>query len=93
MRALAMMHRSAFHLDCTAIFPACRFDCTKCMAEVQSTLAQTPGVAGLHTEGQGADARLIIEHDPAQASPEQLLETLGRLPSFCRASFVPTVLG
>ena len=57
-----MTHRTAFHLDCTAIFPACRFDCTKCMAEIQSTLAQTPGVAGLHTEGQGAGARLIIEH-------------------------------
>ena len=88
-----MTHRTAFHLDCTAIFPACRFDCTKCMAEIQSTLAQTPGVAGLHTEGQGAGARLIIEHDPSQVPPEQLLETLRRLPSFCRASFAPTLLG
>ena len=88
-----MTHRSAFHLDCTAIFPACRFDCPKCLAEIQSTLAQTPGVAGSYTEGQGAGARLIIEHDPSLAPPEQLLETLRRLPSFCHGSFLPTVLG
>jgi hypothetical protein len=88
-----MTHRSAFHLDCTAIFPACRFDCARCMTEIRSVFAQTPGVAGLLMEGEGADTRLIIEHDPSQVPPQQLLETLRRLPSFCRASFVPTLLG
>jgi hypothetical protein len=88
-----MAHRSAFHLDCTAIFPACRFDCAKCTAEIRSVLARIPGVTGLHTEGEGADARLIIVHDPSQATLEQLIGLLRRLPSFCQASFVPTLVG
>jgi hypothetical protein len=88
-----MIHRSVFHLDCTAIFPACRFDCARCMTEIRSVLAEVPGATGLHTEGQGAEARLIIVHDPSRVTPEQLLEHLCRLPSFCRASFVPTLLG
>jgi hypothetical protein len=88
-----MAHRSAFHLDCTAIFPACRFDCAKCMAEIRSVFARIPGVTALHLEGEGADARLIIVHDPSETTSEQLLQTLRRLPSFYRASFVPALLG
>jgi hypothetical protein len=88
-----MTHRSVFHLDCTAIFPVCRFDCGRCMTEIRSVFARIPGVTGLHTEGEGADTRLIIVHDPSQVTSEQLLEDLRRLPSFCQASFTPTLLG
>jgi hypothetical protein len=88
-----MAHRSAFHLDCTAIFPACRFDCARCLTEIQAVFLGLPGVTGLHMEGGGADARLILEHDPTRVTPEQLMETLKRLPSFYRPSFTPTLLG
>jgi hypothetical protein len=88
-----MAQRSAFHLDCTAIFPACRFECTKCMEEVWSILTPIPGVEGLCTAGEGADTRLIVVHDPSRVTAERLLEILGRLPSFSEASFAPTLLG
>ena len=88
-----MAQRSAFHLDCTAVFPDCRFECTKCLEEVRSVLTRIPGVEGLGTAGDGADTRLIIVHDPGRVTAEQLLEILGRLPSFTQASFVPSLLG
>jgi len=88
-----MAQRSAFHLDCTAIFPACGFECTKCLEEVRSVLTRIPGVEGLYTAGEGADTRLIVVHDPVRVTAAQLLEILGRLPSFSEASFAPTVLG
>ena len=88
-----MVHRSAFHLDCTALFPDCRFQCPKCWEEIRSVFAQMPGVSDLYTEGQGADARLIIVHDPSQVTAEQLMSILKRLPSFHKAFFTPTLLG
>jgi len=88
-----MAQRSAFHLDCTAIFPACRFDCARCMKEIQSVFARIPGVDGVRAEGEGADAKLIIVHDPSQVAAEQLLGIFRRLPSFHEASFVPTLVG
>ena len=88
-----MAQRSAFHLDCTAVFPACRFDCARCLAEIRSVFAGIAGVTGLHLEGEDAEARLIIAHDPSVATVEQLITLLRRLPSFCQASFVPTLVG
>ena len=88
-----MTHRSAFHLDCTAIFPDCRFECAKCLREIESVFGRIPGVDGLRTEGEGADARLIVVYDPSQVTEEQLMQAFRRLPSFCRASFTPTLLG
>ncbi len=88
-----MVHRSAFHLDCTALFPDCRLECAKCLQEIRSVFTQVPGVDGLHTEGQGADARLIIVHDPSQVTADQLLDLFKRLPSFHHASFTPTLPG
>jgi hypothetical protein len=93
MKEPAMAHRSAFHLDCTAVFPACRFDCTKCIAEIRSVFLRIQGVTGLHAEGQGVEARLIIVHDPSTVTAEQLMEVFKRLPSFYRASFTPALLG
>ena len=88
-----MAHRSAFHLDCTALFPECQFHCAKCLSEIQSVFADLPGVDSLHTEGQDAETRLIITYDSCQVTPEQLLDLFKRLPSFYRASFIPTLVG
>ncbi len=88
-----MVHRSVFHLDCTGLFPGCRFECARCLQEIRSVFSQIPSVDGLHTEGEGADARLIIVHDPSQVTAEQLLGILQHLPSFHQAFFAPTLLG
>ena len=88
-----MPQRSAFHLDCTAVFPACRFDCARCLAEIRSVFAEIPGVTDWHLEGEGAEARLIVVHDPAVVTVEQLTALLRRLPSFYQASFVPILVG
>jgi len=88
-----MVHRSAFHLDCTAIFPLCRFECAKCLEEIRSVFMRIPGVESLCTTGEGADTRLIVVHDPVRVTATQLLEILGRLPSFSEPSFTPTLLG
>jgi hypothetical protein len=88
-----MVYRSAFHLDCTALLPDCRFACARCLQEVRSIFTQIPGVDGLYTEGQGTDARLIIVHDPSRITAEQMMDILKRLPSFHKAFFAPAVLG
>ncbi len=88
-----MPHHSVFHLDCTAIFPACRFDCVRCLAEIQSVFTALPGVTALHLEGEGAQTRLIVAHDPTVVTAEQLTDVFRRLPSFYRASFAPTLVG
>ena len=88
-----VVHRSAFHLDCTGLFPDCRFECVNCLREIHAVFAHVPGVDRLHMEGEGADARLMIVHDPSQVTAEQLLDILKRLPSFHRVSFTPTLLG
>ena len=89
----AMTHRSVFHLDCTALFPDCALGCQRCREEIRSVLTRLPGVAGLYLEGDGADARLIVTHDPSQVTAEHLLDVFRGLPSFHAASFVPTLLG
>lgn len=63
------------------------------MEEVRSIFARIPGVEDLCAEGEGADTRLIVMHDPGRVTTAQLLEILGRLPSFSEASFGPTSLG
>ncbi|MBM4026590.1 MAG: hypothetical protein FJ280_14495 [Planctomycetes bacterium] len=93
MKNHALAHRSVFHLDCTGIFPDCRFECTRCLREIQDVVAHIPGVESLHTQGAGADARLIVVHDPAQITAEQLMDAFRHLPSFHKVSFVPTLLG
>ena len=87
-----MAQRSAFHLDCTAILPACRFECARCLEEIRSVFTQIPGVEDLCTAGEGAQTRLIVVHDPTRVTAAQLLEILRRLPSFSEAPFVPTLL-
>ncbi len=88
-----MVHRSAFHLDCTALLPDCRFECARCLQEIRSVFTQIPGVDGLQMEGQGAQARLIVAHDPSRVTAEELVDLLKRLPSFHKAFFIPTLLG
>ena len=88
------MHgRSAFHLDCTPLIPECGFKCPKCIREIESTLTGMQGVSKVYVEGEGAEQRLIVEHDPGRVTVEQLMDIIKGLPSFYEGFFIPTVIG
>ena len=87
-----MVTRSAFHLDCTPIIPECGFKCAKCLQELQSVFGEMPGVDSCYTEGEGENAKFVVEHDPSKVTIEQLVETFRRLPSFYKEFFFPRLL-
>ncbi len=80
-----MMQRSAFHLDCTPIIPACGFDCTRCIDEMRAVFAKTEGVSKFYMEGDG----VVVQHDPDVVSVEQLMAIFKILPSFHEGHFIP----
>ena len=87
-----MITRSVFSLDCTAIIPACEFNCAKCLMEIQSVLGKMQGVDKAYTQGQGKDTKLIVEHDASNATVKYLMQTFGCLPSFYEGFFVSELL-
>jgi hypothetical protein len=87
-----MTTRSAIHLDCTSIIPECEFQCAKCVREIEAIVGQMRGVDRVYLNSEGEKARLIVEHDPARATVERLLETFAGLPSFCHGYFAPELL-
>jgi hypothetical protein len=87
-----MTARSAFHLDCTPIIPECEFQCAKCVQEIEAVVGQMRGVDRVYLNSEGEETRLIVEHDPAHATVERLLETLAGLPSFYSGYFAPELL-
>ncbi len=83
-----MTSRTAFHLDCTLIIPACGFTCGKCIEEMKSIFGATQGVSKFYREGDG----VVVEHDASVIAVDQLLDIFRNLPSFYRRRFVPTVM-
>ncbi len=83
-----MISRSAFHLDCTPIIPACGFNCAKCLEEMKAVLAGTPGVSKFYREGHG----VVVEHEASMVAVERLLEVFRGLPSFYESHFVPSIM-
>lgn len=83
-----MTNRSAFHLDCTPVIPACGFNCGKCIEEMKSVFGRTPGVSRFYREGSG----VVVEHDADVISVEQLMDIFRALPSFYENHFVPSVM-
>ena len=81
--------RSAFHIDCTGIIPACEFKCPQCVQEIESTFALMQGVSKCYMEDEAEGARIIVEHDPNLVTAEKLMDTFRRLPSFYKGFFVP----
>ena len=84
-----MTNRTAFHLDCTPIIPACGFTCGKCIGEMKTVFGATPGVSAFYRGGDG----VVVEHDPGVVTAEQLMEVFRGLPSFYQSHFVPSVMG
>lgn len=87
-----MITRTAFHLDCSPVIPECEFACLKCMQEIETTLTSKDGVSKVYMEGEAEEAKLIVEHDPAIATVDKLIEDFKMLPSFYEGFFIPTVI-
>lgn len=83
-----MNHRSAFHLDCTPIIPACGFQCGKCIEEMAFVFANTEGVSKFYREGDG----VIVEHDSNTVAVVHLIDIFKNLPSFYEGRFIPTLM-
>ncbi|UCD51186.1 MAG: hypothetical protein JSW27_00870 [Phycisphaerales bacterium] len=87
-----MITRTAFDLDCNPIIPECGFRCPKCIQEIVTTLTSKEGVSKVYMEGEAEDEKLFVEHDPAIATVDQLIEAFKTLPSFYEGFFIPTVI-
>ncbi len=84
--------RSEFDLDCNPVIPECKFQCPKCIEEIISTLTGVPGVSRAYMEVDGEEQSLVVEHDSATASVEQLIDVLKTLPSFYEGYFIPSLI-
>jgi hypothetical protein len=80
--------RTAFHLDCGPIIPACGFNCGKCIGEMETVFGGMRGVGAFCREGDG----VVVEHDAGVVAVEQLMEVFRGLPSFYERHFVPSVM-
>jgi hypothetical protein len=87
-----MIVRTAFDIDCNPVIPECGYDCPKCIEEIEGTLTSRDGVSRVYMEGGAEEAKLIVEHDPAIATVDQLVDAFKMLPSFYEGCFVPTVI-
>lgn len=83
-----MTSRTAFHLDCGPIIPACGFNCGKCIGEMKAVFGGTRGVGGFYREGDG----IVVEHDASVATAEQLMDIFRGLPSFYERHFISSVM-
>jgi len=87
-----MIIRTAFDIDCNHVLPECGFACPKCIQEIETTLTSKNGINKVYM-GKGAEeGKVIIEHDSAVATVDQLIEALKMLPSFHEGFFIPTVI-
>ena len=87
-----MNTRTAFDVDCNSVIPECEFACPKCIQEIESTLTSKDGVSKVY-EGEGAEeGKVFVEHDPAVATVDQLIEAFKMLPSFYDGFFVATAI-
>jgi len=87
-----MITRTAFDLDCNPVIPECGFACPKCIQEIETTLTGKDGVSKVYMEGEAEEGELIVEHDPAIATVDQLIEAFKLLPSFYEGFFIPSVI-
>ena len=84
--------RSVFELDCNAVIPECKFQCDKCISEMDDIFKRTGGVVGFCTEGEGEDMKFILEYNPNKILAEQLIKIFRRLPSYYKGFFKPILI-
>jgi copper chaperone CopZ len=87
-----MITRTAFDLDCNPVIGECGFACSNCIQEIEATLTCIEGVSKVYMEGEAEEGKLIVEHDPAIAAVDQLIEAFKMLPTFYEGFFIPTVI-
>ncbi len=87
-----MITRTAFELDCNPVIPECGFACPNCIQEIETTLTSKDGVSKVYMGGGAEEGKLIVEHDPAIATVDQLIEAFKVLPTFYAGFFIPTVI-
>ena len=75
-------------LDFNPMIPECGYECDRCVQELESTLTSMQGVSGFYREGDG----VVVEHDPAIITTEQLIDIFKTLPSFYPGNFIPSVI-
>ena len=80
--------RTAFHLDCTPVIPACGFKCAKCIEEMKAVFGGIQGVSAFYREGDG----VVVEHDASVIAVHQLLDIFRGLPSFYQNHFIPSLM-
>ena len=88
-----MDRRTAFDIDCSAVIPECRFDCPKCIHEIESTVTRMEGVSRVYIEKEGEEQKLVVEHDPDTVTVQELIDAFKGLPSFYEGFFIPSVIG
>ena len=84
-----MDKRSVFDIDCNPVIPECEFQCPKCIQEIESTLIDIQGVSKVYLDDEENEAKLVVEHDPAIVSVEQIIDVLKTLPTFYEGFFIP----
>ena len=83
--------RSVFHLDCSELTPGCGYRCGECISELSEVFNRRDGVNTVSTKGEGERTLLIIEHDGATVSVEQLMGVFASLPTRHEGSFRPSL--
>ncbi len=84
-----MDKRSVFDIDCNPVIPECEFQCPKCIQEIESTLTGTQGVSKVYLDDEENEAKLVVEHDSAIVSVENIIDVLKTLPTFYEGFFIP----
>ena len=87
-----MITRTAFDIDCNPVIPECGFACPRCIQEIETALASKDGISKVSI-GEGVEeGKVVVEHDPAIATVDQLIDAFKMLPSFYEGFFIPTVI-
>lgn len=87
-----MTTRTAFDIDCNPVIPECEFACPECMQEIEATLTSMDGVSKVYMGDGPEEGKVFVEHDPAIASVDQLIEAFEMLPSFYDGFFVASAI-
>lgn len=62
------------------------------MQELEATLLSMDGVSKVYVEAGADEGNLVVEHEPSNATADQLRDAVKMLPSFCAGFFIPTLI-
>jgi len=87
-----MLEQKFFHLDCHPVIPECRFQCARCIQEIRTVLKGMAGVSEVSISKHGEVSGVAVAFDSEIIRVADLLNALGKLPSFYKGFFVPTLI-